>query len=183
VRRYLRRRRNDVDAGRCNRGSRHPLSSCGGWILRKGDPASTTYRTNPERAVRASARKDNADGAILLHLGQRAEQRIDRQRRAIVWITRNQFEMPVRKGHLRIRCYHVSVVHFDAVAIRRLVNRDRGLACEQLGEDASVRRTEMLYDYVRKRGVSRHVPKELRECFEPTGRCANPDDSYGRISQ
>ena len=176
------RRGNYVDTGGGDRRSRHPFGSCGCRILGKGDPARSSYRANTERSIGTGAGKDDADCPSLLHLGERAKESVYGQWRTVVRISRNEFQMAVSQRHLGIRCDHVRMIDFHAIAVHRLMHRNRGLPREQLGQDATVRRAEVLHDYICKRRICRHIPKKLGESFEAASGRTDPDDRYRRIT-
>ena len=90
-----------------------------------------------------------------------------------------QPEDVVLNGQLRIGRDHVDVVALDPHPIDHFLHGNRRCAGEDVDEHAVVARIEVLDQYEGQSRLDRNGGNELDECFETSGRCADPDDAHG----
>ncbi len=86
-----------------------------------------------------------------------------------------------------VRRDHVDVIRLDPHVVARLADRHARALREQAGEDAVVRRVQMLDQHVSHAEVRREMVEELVEGFEAAGRSADADDrehggQHGRVA-
>jgi hypothetical protein len=132
-----------------------------------------------QRSVRAHTRKDDADAALLLVVGQRTEKEIDRQAQAARHNRIEQVQHSVQDGHVLVGRDDVDAVPFDARPILYLYNGHGGAALEQLHHHVLVRRVKVLNDHKRHAAVFGHIGEERFQRLKPPGRGADADDGKG----
>src|SRR5713226_1673506 len=70
------RRKNEINTTRCDGAARHRVVF-GGFILSERNATFGLDRLQSQCPVRSGARKDDADGPLVLVLGQRLEKEVD----------------------------------------------------------------------------------------------------------
>ena len=89
--------------------------------------------------------------------------------------------MPPDGSDVRVGRDDVDVVRLDAHAVLGLADRHRRRLGQRLGEEARVRRIEVLDEHERHPGVGRERAEQLRERLEPAGRGADADDGKRHV--
>jgi hypothetical protein len=159
----------------------HPRELGGGQRLDEPRPRLLLDGAEAERPVGAHAGEDDADAALLLVLGERAEEEVDGEVEAARRHLREEVEHAMQDGHVLVRRDDVHAVALDLLAVLDLDHGHRRRALEQLHHRALVRRVEVLDDDVGHPAVGRHVLEELLERLEPAGRRADADDGEGAL--
>ena len=135
------------------------------------------------RAVAAGAGEHDADRPLVLVLGQRAEEEVNRQAMAARRGRFQQLERTVQKGHVPIGRNDVGAVGPDRHPIFNLEDLHAGIALDQVGEDALVVRGQVLHQDKGHAGigVGGHAGKESLKRRQSPGRCADADDGKARL--
>ncbi len=162
-----------------DRAARHPVELGGGDRLHEGDAGLLLDRPQPERAVGAHPREDHPDAALLLVLGERAEEEVDRQVEPARRGLRQEVQHAVEDRHVLVGRDHVDVVALYRGAILGLRHRHRRRALEQLDQHPLVRGVEVLHDDEGHPRAHRYVAEELFERLEPAGGGSHADDREG----
>nr|WP_255604410.1 hypothetical protein [Oscillochloris sp. ZM17-4] len=157
------------------------LGALGG--LRHGHAALALDGAQAEGAIAAGAREHDADRALVLVLGQRAEQVVDRQAQAARRHRLKQMQGAVEEGHVAVGRDDIGAVGLHDHAVLDLEDLHAGVAPDQLAEDALVVGGEVLNEdegHVR-RGRLGHSGEERLEGGQPAGGRADADDRETRI--
>ena len=96
---HLCRRADDIDHPHGNRILWHTRKLRRPWLLRHRQPRFRSYRLEPDGAVRAGAREDDANRLLLLVSGERAQEVIDRQLRTRGASRLDQMAHAMEDGH------------------------------------------------------------------------------------
>ena len=98
--RDLRHRKHEIDRAGRDRAARHAVIAGLVGILRDDQPAFLLHGLQPEAAVGAGARKDDADGARAVVLGQRVQQEVEGQARAVARLRLREMQGAVADGQI-----------------------------------------------------------------------------------
>ncbi len=99
-----------------------------------------------QRAVGAHPRQNHPDAALLLILGQRTEEKINRQAQAARGRGCQQMQDPMQQGQVFVRRNHIDTIRAHPGAVLDLHNFHARGSLEQLGHKAFARRVKMLND-------------------------------------
>ena len=175
--RHLGGRQHIVDHAGGDRAARHAVELGRFGFLRHHHAGLALDRARAQRAVAAGAREHDADRALTLVLGQRAEEEIDRQaltprRRGL-----QQLQAPVDECHVAVGRDDVSAVGLHHHAVLNLENLHPGVAPHQFAEQALVVRRQVLHQHEGHAGVgvSGHAGEKSLEGRQTTGRSADAD--------
>ena len=172
--------RHDVRQSRVDGAARHAVELRRARLLHQHHARVFLDGFQPQRAVRAHARKNHPHAALALILGQRAQEEINRQPQA-AWRARlEQMQHAVEDGHVLVRRNDIHAVRPDLRAILHLDDLHRRAALEQLGHDALARRIEVLDDDEGQSARRRHLLQEGFECLQSARRRAEANDGEGR---
>lgn len=87
----------------------------------------------------------------------------------------------MRDRHVDVWRNYVHMIWLNRCVLPRLgYPHVRGFG-QQLGQDARVRRIQMLNEHESHPGIARQRPKQLRECFQAAGRSSDRDNRKGTI--
>ena len=156
-----------------DRAPRHAIMLSGGGLLDEGNTADRLDLLQAERAVGAAAGEDDADGPLLLILGQRPEEKVDRHVRRSSRGGRREPQDALADTEVAVRRDHVDVVSLDRRVAGHLPHGHLRVLAQQLGGQALVGGIEMLDHHERHAAVGRHGPEEADEGFEAAGRGAH----------
>ena len=131
---------------------------------------------NAARAVAAAAGEDDRDRLLAGVLRERAEEDVDRERELLLPIPLAQEEATAGDDHLLLGRDQVDVVGLDEHPVLDEVNRQIGVASEELVHEALEVRRQVLDDHERHAARARNVVEERLERLETTGRRADADD-------
>ncbi len=177
LRRQLGDGQDAVDHAGVHRAARHlgEFGRCG--VLDQRDAVLCLDGPKALRAVRSSPGQDHADGVAAARRGQRAKKQIDRQvRPLLVARAGHQRQQPVLHRDVGVGRNDVDVVPLHGRSVRRLTDRHRRGLGQRLGQEAGVRRIEVLDQHERHAGVGRKILEELCERLQPPRRGAYSDD-------
>jgi hypothetical protein len=152
-----------------------PAGSCD-----QGQAALFLDRAQAEDTVRAHAGEDDADRPFLPFLGQRTQEKVDRQAQAARRKGFEQEQATVQQRQVLVRRNHIHAVGGDGHAVFRLDHRHAGEALQQARQRADVQGIEMLDHDEGHAAAGRHVAQEFFERFEASGRAADADDGEVR---
>jgi hypothetical protein len=165
---------------RVNHAARHAVEfGCRG-ILHQHHARILFDGPQPQRAVGAHARENNANAVFLLVLRQGAEEEINRQAQSARRCRFEQVQDSVQDGHVFVRRDHIDPVRLDQGAILDLDHSHAGGALEQFGHDAFAGRVQMLDDDKSHAAVLRHARQEMFQSLQSSGRGADADDGESR---
>ena len=175
------RRQNIVHQAGRDGAARHAVVLGGVGGLRDDHAALALDRSYPQRAVAAGAREHDADGPLVLILGQGSEEKVDGhpQTARRVWL--QQLQATVQKGHVAVGRNDVSAVGLDLHTVLNLIDLHAGIAFDQVAQDALVVRGQVLHQdegHV-DLAVGGHGGKKGLERRQPTGRGAHADNGKG----
>ena len=156
----------------------HAVVLGGFGCLRHHHAALALHRPDAQGAVAARAGEHNADGALVLVLGQGAEEKIDGQPDAAGQGGFQQLQRAVHKRHIAIGRDDVSAVRLDHHSVLDLEDLHPGIAPDQLGKDALVVPGQMLHQNKSHARivVGGHGGEESFERRQSPGRRADADD-------
>ena len=174
--RHFRRGQHDIDLA-CRDGTiGHAVELCIVRTLRQGHASHFLDVRQAHRAVAADAGQDDADGALALRFGERAEEQVDRDLRA--GVRRGLADLQVVVDHLQVgrRRDDVDVVLLDRGRGGDLLHRHRGDVLEDAGKMAGLLRCEVQDNDKGHAIVGRHLFKEAEQGFGASRRSAEADD-------
>ena len=180
--RHLGRRQHVVHQAGGDGAARHAVVLGGFGVLRHDHAALALDRPHAQGAVAAGAGEHDADGPLVLVLGQGAEEEVDRQALAARRGRFQQLQRAVQKGHVAVGRDDVGAVGLDRHPVLDLEDLHAGVALDQVGEDALVVRGQVLHQDKGHAGigVGGHAGKEGLERRQPPGRSADADDGESR---
>ena len=173
--RHLSGRQNKVHQAGGDGAVRHPVVFGGFGLLRHDHAALALDRPHPQSAVAAGAGEHDADGALMLILGQGAEEEVDGQALAVRRGRLQQMQRAVQEGHVAVGRDDVGAVGSDRHPVLDLEDLHLGVAPDQVGEDALVRGGQVLDEdegHVAV-GVGGHGGEEGFKGRQPSGRGAD----------
>ena len=114
------------------------------------------------RAVTAGAGKHNANRPLVLIVGQRPEEKVDRQPLTARRGRLQQLKRSVDESHVAVGRDDVDAVGLNRHSVLNLENRHAGVAPDQVGQNARMIRSQMLHQHKRHAGIrdSRHTGEE-----------------------
>ncbi len=131
---------------------------------------------DPQRAVAAAARKNDADGAVALILREAAQEDVDGVTLVALGVGLAHLQTALPEGEHRVRCDDVDVAGLDRVAVLGTDDRHGGEAPDDLGQHALPARCQMGDDHEADPQVGRHAAKEELERLDAAGGRPNPCD-------
>ena len=146
----------------------------GGFVLGERDSPLGLDRLETQRAVGARARKDDADGVMVLVLGERSQERVDGSMLPPHFRSRHQFEMAVRHQHGSVRWDHVDPIGLNQRLIVDLGDRHCRVSTEDLGEHALMFGGEVLHEHKRHASIGRERLEELPIASRPPAEAPIP---------
>ena len=174
-RQFVRRSHNIGQPG-LDRVERHAVELGRLRVLNQRDTRFLFDGAQPERAVSAHARKNDADTVLLPVLRQRAKKEINRQAQAAGCCRVDQVQHPVQDRHVFIRRDHIDTIRPHGGAVPDLNHLHAGHALQQLRHHPLVCRVQMLDDHESHAAVRRHMPQKLLQRLEPAGGGADADN-------
>jgi hypothetical protein len=153
----------------------HPVVLRGVRALDHRQAALRLDRLEPEGAVAAGARDDDADGALLLVLRQAPQEAIDGPRYAGTSRRRPEMQDAPLDRQQRVRRDDVDVLGLDQRPIVRLFDRHGGMPAQQLWQVAHMGGIEMRDHHKTEAALGRHGAEESLQCLEPPGRGTDRD--------
>ena len=159
---------------------RHAVVFRAGGFLHHADAASTQDGAQAQRAVGGGARKDDADGALALVFGQRAQEAVDRHTLAAYHFGHRELQQAAQYAHLAIGRDDVDVIRLNPHLVERLEHRHAGAALKDFGQKADMAGVKMGHQHEGHPGVGRAGAKEGLEGFQTAGGGADADDGHGR---
>ncbi len=178
----LRDRQHEIDLGACDRAARHVVVFGIVGRLHERHPALLLDARDADRAVRTGAGQHDAHGLVLMGVGERAEEQIDRHM------------MPARTdcfGHPQVAVAHREVLvgrdHVDVIGLQRgrlsdLYDRHPGRTLQDLVGDALVLGRQVQDHHEGQPGLLRHVLEERFQRNQSAGRRAQPDDRKRQVA-
>ena len=157
----------------------HAVELGRGRVLHEDHPRLALDGFETQRAVRAHARKNDANAALFQVIGQGAQKEINRQPQPARRGRIEQVQDPVQDGHVLVRRNHIDALRLNPGAVLDLHHLHAGGALQQLGHDALVRRVEVLDDDIGHAAAWRHVAQEQFQRLQPPGGGADADDGKG----
>ena len=173
--RHLLRRQDAVGDAGLVRGPRHAVELRALDVLDDHQAAGVVDVADAARAVAAAARQHDRDRARAAVLRERAEEHVDRQRQLLLAIALAEQQPAAGDDHLLLRRDQIDVVGLDQHAVLDELDRQLGVAPEQLVHQALEVRRQVLDDDERHLGVGREVVEEVLERFESAGGGADAD--------
>ncbi len=140
----FRRRQHVIDRPGQNGVARHAVIAGLFGVLRDDQPAFFLDRLQPGAAVGAGPRKHDANRAGGKFLGQRMQQEIERQPRAVTLLRLRQPQGAGLDREIRPRRNDIEMLALDLHAVRRLADFHRRMAGQQLDQHAFMGRIEVL---------------------------------------
>jgi hypothetical protein len=177
--RHLVRRKDIVDEPGCDGGGRHTVIFCCFHILGQHKPAFALDRAQAERALRARAGQDHADGTLALVLCKGTEKEVDGVADAVVCRGLEQMEPVALDGHVPVRGDDVHPVRHDPHALLSLRNLHCGMPLQELRHDALAFGGKVGYQDEGHAAVRRHVAEEQFQRLESAGGRPDTDDVEG----
>ena len=183
--RHLGRRQYIVHQAGVDGTVRHAVVLGGLGVLRHRHAAFALDRPQAQGPVAAGPREHDADGPLVLVLGQRAEEKVNRQAQAAGRGLFQQLQCAVQKGHVAVGRDDVRAVGLHRHPIFDLEDLHPGIALDQLGEDALVVRGQVLHQDKGHAGISvgRHGGEEGFERRQSPGRCPDADDGKAPLGR
>ncbi len=173
-------RENEVHATGCDGVAGH-VSIFRRLALREGNPALRFDGFHAHRAVRRRS-GENYPGFVPPFFRQRAQEEVDGQmvlrRRA-----RHRVQAPLQNSHIHIRRNHVDAIGLYRHAVFDLRHGDLGRPAQQFRQGAFVLGGKVLHQHKGHPGLSRQVPKQLRESLPTARGSPNANDRKGFTSR
>jgi hypothetical protein len=166
----------DVDEARGQGAARHAVEFGRGRILHQHQPTVLLDGAQPQGAIGAHAREDDADGLLAPVVGQGAEEKVDGPAQAPRGHPFEQMQAVVQDGQVSVGRDDVYTVRLDLQAVPRLGHVHRGGPLQQFGHHAFVVGVEMLDDDEGQAAADGHVAEEVLQGSEATRRGADGDD-------
>ena len=170
------RRQDEVHAPRGDGAARHAVVRGRLQVLGKDDAAFRLDRPRSERPVRAGPGEDHADRLAAPGLGQRAQERVDRQVSAPGGDARDQLQHVSFDGDVVPPRGDVDVVGLDRRVPSDLGDRQAASLRQQVGQDALVAGVQVLHQHEGHAGVRRQRSEKLPERVQPAGGGPHADD-------
>ena len=172
----LRYREHEVHSPRHDRTPRHAVILGLVWILRDDEPALFLDRLQPQAAVAAGSRENDADRAVAQLFRQRAQEEVERQARAVTLARLRKAQGAGLDREIGTRWNEIDMLALELHPVDRLLYLHRRMAGQQIDHHARMRRIEMLDQNEGHAGAGRERNKQPPEGVEAAGRGAEPDD-------
>src|SRR5208282_4079563 len=172
----LRYREHEVHSPRHDRTPRHAVKLGLVWILRDDQPALFLDRLQPEAAVAAGSRENDADRAVAELFRQRAQEEVERQTRAVTLPRFREAEGTALDREIGTRRNEIDMLWLERHPVCCLLYLHRSMAGQQIDHHARMRRIEMLDQNEGHAGAGRERSKQPPEGVEAAGRGTEPDD-------
>ncbi len=156
--------------------ARHRVEARRGRVLHEGGPRLPPNGPEPQRAVRAHAREENANAALATVVGQRAEEEVDREPQPPPCGGHEKVEDAIDDRQVPVRRDHVDVAGLHTRTLLRLDDGEGRHAGEQPRQQALVRRIHVLNDHEGRTALWWHVLQESPERLEAPRRRADAHD-------
>src|SRR5208282_4169312 len=171
----LRYREHEVHSPRHDRTPRHAVKLGLVWILRDDQPALFLDRLQPEAAVAAGSRENDADRAVAELFRQRAQEEVERQARAVTLPRFREAEGTALDREIGTRRNEIDVLALERHPVCCLLYLQRRMAGQQIDHHARMRRIEMLDQNEGHAGAGGEHGKQPPEGIEATRRSAEPN--------
>ncbi len=172
----LRHREHEVHGAGHDRAARHAVILGIVWILHDNQPALLLDRLQPQAAVAAGSRQDHADRAFAELFGQRVQEEVERQARAVTLARLREAQNTAVDREVGARRDQIDMLGLDRHPVRCLLNLQRRVAGEQIDHHAGMRRIEMLDQDEGHAGAGGEHGEKSAAGIEAAGRGAQPDD-------
>ena len=169
------RRQHKVHTSRRHRVARHGIIF-GRPILRKRDAPLRFDRLQPQRPIRSRARENHPDRPLLLLLGQRLQERVNRTLRPGRLLARLQPQLPPLQRSAA--CGGMTYTWLGWTGTLSVTSRTgiaRG-AGQNLRQCALMVRVQMLHQHKGHARIHRQMLQQLRKGLQPARRRANAHD-------
>ena len=153
--------------------SRHAIKFRRFGRLHKHPPGFLPDRPGAGGAVRPHAGENHGEAVFSEILGQRSEEKIDRQPESPVFVLLQQSQHAVPDRQVMIGRNHKDVIRLEAHAVADHPHRHRRGVLQQLGEMILMGRIEVLHHHEGHSRVAGQAPKEVFERLQPAGRGAD----------
>ena len=138
-------------------------------------PPSPLMACKPERAIAAGAGENDANGPVLLVVGQGAEKEIHRHVRG-VGLARQETKVASRDDDVHIRRHDMDVIGLDAHPVGGLLQRQTGRAGQQFTQLAFMLGVQMLDQHKSHAALFGQLAKQLDKGLVAARGSANADD-------
>ena len=172
-------RQNVIHQPRTDRAGRHPVILRRLRFLGHGHARRAFDGFQTQRAVGARAGEDDADGLVLLILGERAEKIINRQPHQPGLVRCHQMQDALQNGEVTVRQGHINRVRLDDHAVHRRHHAHPGAFAQQLRQQTDVAGMQMRDHDKRDAAIGRHMGKEFFQRLQPASRGTETDDVKG----
>src|SRR6185369_1966034 len=172
----------EVDAAGRDGAARHAVVPGAAWLLRKADAAGRLDVSEPLGPVGSRPGQYHPDGFRALNGSQGTEKAVDGH---VMSAPRPRARQKPEKAPLDLQVHggrnDVDVVRLNGSTIASLIDRHRCDGREERGEDALVRRIEVLHEHERRAGVRRQALQQLFEGIDAAGGGADADHEEGAL--
>ena len=162
-----------------NRALRHAVVSGGGRLLHHADAACALDRAQAQGSVAGGTGEDDADGALGLILGQRAQEAVDGKALAARQGRLGEVQHALVNAQLAVGWNHIDVVGSDRGLVQCLHHRHGGGTLQDFGQQAVVAGVEVRHQHEGHAGIGRAGAEEGLKGLQPAGGRANADDRKG----
>ena len=166
----------EVDGAGHDRAARHAVILGLARLLRDDEPALRLDRLQPETAVAAGSREDHADRAFAEFVRQRAQEKVERQARAVTLARLRQAKGAGADREIGAGRDEIDMLGLERHAVRRLLDRQRRMAGQQIDHHACMRRIEMLDQNKSHSGAGREDREQPAKSIKASRRGAEPDN-------
>ena len=111
---------------------------------------------------------------------QAFEEVVDRAAQPARLVEIGQVQASVADQHPRTGGNGIDMTRLQHRAVGRLLHAERGAPVQQFGQNAVMRRVQVLDDDISSRVLAPDVAQQVVQRLEPTGRGADADDGEGR---
>src|SRR6185437_10340741 len=168
--------KHEVYSARQNCVPRHPVISGLIGILGDHQPAFLLHGFQPEAAISRRSGEDYANDPLAVFLRERAQQKIERQPRAVTRLRLREMESIAADRKIGPGRNDIEIVPLEWHPICGLAYPHGGMAGQQLNHHAFVGRVEMLDKNESHAVADAEALHELSARFEAARRRAHPDD-------
>ena len=158
----------------------HSVIPGGTRFLDDADAAMFLDRAQPQRAVRPRARQDHAGSGRATVMRQAFEKVVDWAAQPARLVEIGQMQASVADQHPRAGGDGIDMTRLQHRAVGRLLHAERGAPVQQFGQNAVMRRVQVLDDDIGSRVLAPDVAQQVVQRLEPPGRGADADDGEGR---
>src|SRR5208282_2219953 len=172
----LRYREHEVHGPRHDRAPRHAVKLGVVRILRDDEPALFLDRLQPQAAVAAGSRENDADRAVAQLFRQRAQEEVERQACTVALPRFGESQGTAADREIGTRRNEIDMLALEPHPVRCLLHLHRRMAGQQIDHHAHMRRIEMLDQNEGHAGAGRERGEQPPGGIEAAGRGAKPDD-------